>query len=283
MRWSVERRLEFIDFRLYWEGRINRKDLTDFFDISIPQASSDLRIYQEKAPNNIEYDKSGKFYFASKKFKPLSKTADSSYYFSQLRLIFNNVLKKEESFLGKIPSFGSVPNPARSVDSEILREILLAINNKMSLEIKYQSLSREQPIWRTITPHTLAYDGFRWHARAYCDIHKNFRDFLLVRIFELKNRKPAEIDSSADISWHKFIEVKIAPHSGLSETQKKIIERDYGMIDGFGIIKVRAALYFYLEKHLGLDEKCSSRPPKEQQIILVNRNEINEIKRQYNI
>ncbi|MDF1594058.1 MAG: WYL domain-containing protein [Desulfobacterales bacterium] len=283
MRWSVERRLEFIDFRLYWEGRINRKDLTDFFNISVPQASSDLRIYQEKAPDNIDYDKSGKFYFATDKFKPAFKTTNSSYYFAQLRLIFNDVLKEEESFLGQIPNFGSIPNPARFVNSEILRDILFTINNKMSLDIKYQSMSREQPIWRTIAPHTLAYDGFRWHTRAYCYIHNDFRDFLLIRILKTRNKKPAEIDSSEDVSWHKFIDVKIEPHPELSESQKKIVERDYGMTNGLGIIKVRASLYFYLERHLGLDEKCASRPPKEQQIILVNRDEINVIKRQFKI
>jgi hypothetical protein len=282
MRWSVGRRLEFIDFRLYWEGRINRKDLTEFFDISVPQASSDLKTYQEKAPKNIEYDKSGKFYFATPNFKPLFKTADSSHYFAQLRLIFNKVLKEEESFLGQVPSFGSIPSVARVVDPEILRKILQAINSKMSMEINYQSMSRDQPIWRKIAPHTLAYDGFRWHIRAYCYIHHDFRDFLLVRIQELRDSQPVVIDSSADICWHNYIEVKIQPHPGLSKAQKKMIERDYGMENGVGTIKVRAALYFYLEKHLGLDEGCASRPAREQQIILVNRDEIKKMRARYN-
>jgi len=282
MRWSVGRRLEFIDFRLYWEGRINRKDLTEFFDISVPQASSDLKIYQEKAPNNIEYDKSGKFYFATQNFKPVFMNPDSSYYFAQLRLIFNKVLKKEEAFLGQIPSFGSIPSVARVVDSEILRKILHAINNKMSIEINYQSMNRDQPIWRKIAPHTLAYDGFRWHIRAYCYIHNEFRDFLLIRIQELSNLQPDVIDPSNDICWHNYIDVKIKPHPGLSEAQKKMVERDYGMENGIGTIKVRAALYFYLEKHLGLDEKCEARPPREQQIILINRDEIKKMSARYN-
>ena len=71
MPWSVERRLEFIDFRLYWEGRINRIDLKNFFGISIPQASADLRKYQELAPKNIDYDKKNKHYFATEKFGTL--------------------------------------------------------------------------------------------------------------------------------------------------------------------------------------------------------------------
>lgn len=282
MRWNIERRLEFIDFRLYWEGRINRKDLTEFFGISIPQASADLGKYREKAPNNVQYDKSGKFYFATQKFKPVFISRDSSDYFAQLRLISDNILKEGESFLGHVPCFDTIPNPARSVDSEILRKILMAIKDKMSLEVEYQSMSRAQPIWRRIVPHALAYDGFRWHVRAYCYIRKMFRDFLLARMLNIKDFQPDEIDSSGDVRWHNFLEVKIESHPGLSEAQKRIIEQDYGMENGIGIIKVRAALYFYLQRQLGLDEKCEVRPPEEQQIVLVNRDEIKEKIELYN-
>lgn len=281
MRWGIEQRLAFIDFRLYWEGRINRKDLTEFFGISIPQASADLRKYQERAPNNVEYNKRRKFYFATKNFEPVFISADSSDYLSQLRLISSGILRKEESFLGHVPCFDTIPNPARSVDSEILRNILKAINNKMSVKIQYQSMSRAEPIWRRIVPHTLAYDGYRWRIRAYCYLRKSFRDFLLARILKIGDHQADEIDSSGDIMWHNFIEARIAPHPGLSEAQKKIIERDYGMENATGTIKVRAALYFYLERRLGLDKECESRPPHQQQIILLNRAEIDEMLASY--
>ena len=49
------------------------------------------------------------------------------------------------------------------------------------------------------------------------------------------------------------------------------------MKDGIGTIKIRAAEYFYLERWLRLDKDCESRPAKEQQIVLVNRDEINNI------
>lgn len=282
MHWGIGRRLAFIDFRLYWEGRINRKDLTEFFGISVPQASADLRKYQEKAPNNVQYDKRRKFYFATQKFKPVFISPDSSDYLAQLRLLSDGILKKGESFLGHVPCFDTIPNPARSVDPELLRNILKAIKDKMSLEMEYQSMSRAQPIWRRIAPHTLAYDGFRWHVRAYCYIRKTFRDFLLARILRIKDHQPHDVDSFGDIRWHNLIEVKIAPHPGLTETQKRIIERDYGMENGTGMIKVRAALYFYLEKRLGLDKECESRLPQQQQIILINRDEINEMLARYN-
>ncbi len=40
--WGLERRLQFIDFRLRWEGRLNRTDLTEHFGLPTPQASLDI-------------------------------------------------------------------------------------------------------------------------------------------------------------------------------------------------------------------------------------------------
>ncbi|MBC8270346.1 MAG: WYL domain-containing protein, partial [Rhodospirillaceae bacterium] len=58
LRWVVERRLEFIEFRLFWEGHVNRSDLIDAFGISVNQASTDLNRYLGLAAENMVYDKS---------------------------------------------------------------------------------------------------------------------------------------------------------------------------------------------------------------------------------
>jgi hypothetical protein len=65
-RWSSDQRIEFIEFRLFWEGRVNRSDITEKFGVSIPQASADLAHYREIAPNNMRYDGSAKQYLPSK-------------------------------------------------------------------------------------------------------------------------------------------------------------------------------------------------------------------------
>ncbi|MFM2277896.1 MAG: hypothetical protein RLZZ444_127 [Pseudomonadota bacterium] len=38
IRWELERRLEFIEYRLFWEGGSNRSDLIDEVGVSVPQA-----------------------------------------------------------------------------------------------------------------------------------------------------------------------------------------------------------------------------------------------------
>ena len=42
LKWGVERRLEFIEFRLFWEGSINRAALVETFGVSVPQAATAL-------------------------------------------------------------------------------------------------------------------------------------------------------------------------------------------------------------------------------------------------
>src|SRR5258708_2320071 len=85
MRWGVEKRLEFIEFRLFWEGGINRADIMGTFGISVPQASKDLSLYEEKAPGNLIYDRSEKRYFAAPDFRPAFLKPEADLYLTQLR------------------------------------------------------------------------------------------------------------------------------------------------------------------------------------------------------
>ena len=57
IRWGVHRRLEFIDFRLFWDGRLNRSDMAETFGISAQQASADIAQYERIAPQNLVYDR----------------------------------------------------------------------------------------------------------------------------------------------------------------------------------------------------------------------------------
>src|SRR6478672_9094499 len=101
--WGVERRLEFIEFRLFWEGGVNRADLIDTFGISVPQASKDLSLYQEKAPGNVVYDKSAKRYVASEGFKPTFLDTDPDAYFSRLRSLAESSVDPADSWLAQAP------------------------------------------------------------------------------------------------------------------------------------------------------------------------------------
>lgn len=272
LRWGVGQRLEFIEFHLFWEGRVNRADIRRQFGISAPQASKDLTLYQEFAPKNIHYDRSGKHYLASKSFKPLFLKPDADRYLMQLRSVADKVLTPEESWLSYVPSFRPLPMPHRHVDPIILRTVLSTIRDWRSLEIHYQSMSdrRPKPIWRWITPHAFGYDGLRWHIRAFCHIDKRFKDFLLSRILDTRREDEPEARPKEDTEWWDFETITLKPHPGLNEGQQKVVCRDYGMKKGKVTIKVRKALLYYFLKRLGLDSNQESRDPREQHIVLAD-------------
>ena len=97
LKWGVGRRLEFIEFRLFWEGSINRADLVEVFGVSVPQASKDLTLYQERAPQNAVYDKSAKRYVASSQFSPIFLKPNPDGYLSRLRSLTEGLVDPGES------------------------------------------------------------------------------------------------------------------------------------------------------------------------------------------
>jgi predicted DNA-binding transcriptional regulator YafY len=271
VRWGIERRLEFIEFRLFWEGHVNRSDLMAAFGISINQASADLNRYLGMAPDNMVYDKSARAYVRGVRFDPLFLKPDAATYLSQLRAIASGVVSQEETWIGQLPAFDTVPSPVRGIDAHTLRSVIEAIRTKQALEVEYQSLSNPAPRWRWIAPHAIAFDGFRWHTRAWCFTDGCFKDFLLARILHIRDTRPSDIDASQDADWHTHITLEIGPHPGLSDAQKKVVALDYGMQRGKASITVRKALLYYTLKRLGLDAAPSARNPADQQIVLLNR------------
>lgn len=272
LTWGVEQRLEFIEFRLYWDNSINRADIVSKFGVSVPQASKDLSQYQELAPGNAIYDKRAKRYVAGAEFAPKFLAVDSAQYLSQLRLLTDGTLDAADAWVGTPTPVGLVGIPQRTVASPILRAVLTAIRGEQDLEVLYQSMSHERPRWRWIGPHAFGFDGFRWHVRAFCDIDKVFKDFVLSRVLEVRSDRVATSHFRDDADWVEHVAVEIAPHPALSVAQKRAVELDYGMQDGRAVIQVRKALLFYTLKRLGLDLDPSTRDPQDQQIVLAGGN-----------
>jgi len=271
LRWGVERRLEFIEFRLFWEGHVNRGDLMDVFGVSVNQASTDLNRYIGMAPDNMVYDKSARAYIRGAKFEPLFLKPDASRYLAELQSVADGILDREDSWIADLPPYAAAPTPVRGVNPATLRSVVGAIRRSEAIEIRYQSLSRPEPRWRWIAPHAIEFDGFRWHTRAFCLTDRSFKDFLLSRIIETRGTKPSEIGADGDADWNEQVVLEIGPHPDLSDTQQKVIALDYGMRGGKAKIKVRRALLYYTLKRLGLDTDPAARKPQDQQIVLLNR------------
>lgn len=275
INWSVERRLEFIEFKLSWEGGVRRSDIKSTFQVSEPQASKDLTLYQERAPGNAIYDKKLKRYVAGDAFRPVFLDGGPEAYLSRLRSLGEHLIAPAESWIGRPPEVDIVLTPAREVSEDCLREVLAAHRSVASIEVLYQSMSadRPEPIWRRITPHAFGYDGFRWHTRAYCHLTDRFKDFLLPRIIGVRDEGAGGKPGVEDGLWQDRFGVEIMPHPDLSADQRAIVARDYGMVDGKTTLEVRYAMLFYVLKRLNLLGQPEKLPAKSQHIVLANQHE----------
>lgn len=273
LRWGVEQRLEFIEFRLFWEGGINRGDIIEMFGVSVPQASRDLKMYQEVAPENMDYDKSAKRYIPSPGFRPRFLRPDPSVYLSRLRVLGEGLSRPEESWVAHVPEIDIAVTPHRIIDTVILRSVLTAMRERWSLAVCYQSMNtnRPDPVWRRITPHAFGYDGFRWHTRAFCHLENRFKDFLLPRILEVGTFGDPIALGDKDKLWIEHVRIEIAPHPHLTDSQQKVVAKDYGMADGTMVLRVRHAMLFYVLKRLGLMGDPEKEDPRRQHIIVVNK------------
>ena len=276
LRWGVEQRLEFIEFRLFWEGHVNRSDVMEQFGLSVNQASSDLSRYIGLAPHNMDYDRSLRTYVRQPGFKPVFDKLDAGRYLAQLRSVADGILDHDDCWIAGLPNFDSAPTPARGVDPATLRSVVDAIHRSEAIEVQYQSLSNPEPRWRWIAPHAIGFGGFRWHTRAFCLTDKAFKDFLLSRMLEIRECRESDISAKDDRDWNTEVTLEIGPHPALSETQAEVIALDYGMRDGKAKIKVRRALLYYALRRLGLDTDPGARKPQDQQIVLLNGEVVHE-------
>jgi predicted DNA-binding transcriptional regulator YafY len=266
--WSVTARLRFLEELAWWTGGVNRRDIVERFGISEQQASGDFTRYQELAPANLAYDKSGKTYRPTAEFKPVFFGPDSAETLGQFRLIAENVIASDALTEGVTAAIaGAVSRP---VDPELLRIVLQAIRERRRMSAFYVSLASPDGKVRTIEPHAIVFDGFRWHARAFVVEASGWRDFVLGRLSRASPLgAPSETTADDDADWQDMVQLTIAAHPGLSPAQRRLIERDYGMHRGKLVVTVRKALQFYTKLRLGLDLDGKARAPEDQHIVLV--------------
>jgi hypothetical protein len=273
VRWSQERRLQFIDFRLQWEGRINRRDITEFFKISVPQASADISRYTELARGNLRYDTKSRTYVATAEFTPHFEITGAKQYLAQLLALERGILGKDQVFLSSRPPIASVPLPSRTIEAKTLALVLRAIAGRGMLQIRYQSIARDEEQTRYISPHAFGYDGVRWHVRAYCHLREGFRDFVFGRIFSAGRSVASSIDPASDEEWHTNVDLVLTPDESLSAAQRKGVEHDFGMKGGKVTVTCRRAMLFYALRTLNFE--LSGTPRRgERQVVIANLAEV---------
>lgn len=243
-------RLAYIDFRLYFIGEIGRPDLSSRFGVAPAGATRDLALYREAAPQNIEFDGSGKIYRISRRFVPVFEHAPQRV-LSALSLGFGEGLNGDSQPLLPCESPAALSSPRMDVLAPICR----AIHAKRPVAIRYHSV-RSGASERVIAPFALVDSGLRWHVRAFDRKTGEFRDFVITRI-----EAPRTLDEDVkagerpddDIQWTRIVEIELVPHP--DQPRPEITARDYGFTGDALALKLRAATAGYMLRRWSVD--CS--------------------------
>jgi predicted DNA-binding transcriptional regulator YafY len=161
----------------------------------------------------------------------------------------------------------TVPLPSRTIDSKILSVMLQAIAERAKLQIRYQSIARDEEQERYISPHAFGHDGMRWHVRAYCHIRGGFRDFVFGRILSAGQLIASDIDPASDREWHTNVDLVLMPDETLTPSQRHGVEIDYGMKGGKVTITCRQAMLFYALRTLNFELNGLPRKGQRQLVI----------------
>jgi hypothetical protein len=274
VRWGVQRRLEFIDFRLFWDGRFNRSDLSQTFGISAQQASSDIAQYLAKAPANLVYDAAEKAYLRTSDYQPTMLHASAERYLLQLVAIENRWMSQSDTWFDKVPPAESAGLLRKRTDASVLLRLLDAIKQRCEIDLSYASITGSPEPARSIAPHALFHAAGRWYVRAWSRDHGDFRDYNLFRIAAVKESRPSSIDPALDFEWMHITNLELAPNPALSLNQQAAIAAEYDMADGSRHLPVRLSLTFYVMTENNLDVEQGILPPGKQQLILVNRADV---------
>ncbi|MBZ5796084.1 WYL domain-containing protein [Burkholderia contaminans] len=232
---TVIHRLMHIERCLFWRGELQRADLIDVFGINPIQAAKDFRVYMERCPHNMEYNKSRRRYLPSPGFIP--------------KLIEPTTLDEFADIPSPLVPVANWPLPVRRATPEVLQAMVSAVRERRKIEVQYQSMSGEKPTWRWLSPHAFASDGERWHVRAFCHTRSEFRDFVLGRILAVRHAKASDIDSTSDHDWNTVVEVLVTPNPALEVEKRRAIAAEYDLPPTSieATLRLRQSMLFYVK------------------------------------
>lgn len=270
---AQRQRLAYIDFCLLFKGAIYRQDLINRFEVGLSAGSRDFNLYKELAPENLDYDSSGKRYYQTAQFKPLFEH-DAQRTLTKLA----NDISDGFDAIGDMQFPVEAPSSLNIPDIFIVAKLVQAILNNKAVSVIYTSLSSGSNA-RELVPHAIVDNGLRWHVRAYDRKSNSFRDFVLTRISKvtLKQSPAAEERSEQDAEWHRMLPLQLVPHPK-NVSFPTAIEMDYGMENSQLLINVRAAMAGYLLRRWNVD--CTERATlkgAEYQLWLQNRFTLNNV------
>lgn len=226
-----QQRLSLLESILLWEGRLNNARLRELFGLSSVRASEWIREFREQHPSWTAWDSKTRSYHATQKVYRVGRNADlrrqgDAVSLSQYIALVGISHTVTEASLNRTiwAAFPELSAPSPKIFA-LLSE---AIRAHRALQITYRSMREPSPHQRIISPHSLIRAGRRWHVRAFCSTHQDFRDYALGRI-ESGNLLdiPSERHDQDDTAWTTKVRVRLVAHPELTPEQDSLIRFEY--------------------------------------------------------
>lgn len=277
LKWNTRQRLAYIETRAYYTGSVSRSDVAQTFAMSDPAATKDLKRYNDLAPGNLIYKQKEFAFVPADDFKQVFADLSPA---PVLDLIAGNSpspwLASDEFSIYGLQAV-CLPRLTRLPNREIVAQLTRAIYRRKKLLVVYASLHQDSyDRERILEPHSLAYTGLRWHARAYNEQNFDFRDFVLSRILEARLLdEDAESGPDYDEDWMETLTLDLAPHPGLDPRQQLNLHIDFSENGKTIQLTVRRAMIGYALRLLSVDTTPDhSLDPNAFQLVLLNREEV---------
>lgn len=237
-------RLRYIEAAAYWRGYVNRQDIVEAFGLSLAQASADMQAYIAQNPAALAYDLRAKCYTWAARARPVLHKPD----FAGALLLFGADSAREAAGAASVPS-ARFAFPCREAAPAVQQAVFQATLAGEIVAIHYHSLDSGEAAERRIAPRAFGFDGFRWHVRAWCFEHGEYRDFVLGRIEKAAAPSPLLETLPADTAWTREVTLLIRANPKLKPDTRRALELDFNMTGGALRFTVREALAFYAENH----------------------------------
>lgn len=268
-----EQRRSTLALFLLWEGVLNRTRLASLLGLSAVRASQWIQEFRVKYPRWTVWNSKSRSYHATPDAYTAAKRADGvrnsamslAQYLSLVSAPY--VVTDAEVDAPVCVAFPDLTTP----EPRIFAIISQAIRLQQAVEITYRSMQEPAPHRRTISPHHLVRAGRRWHVRAYCETRREFRDYSLGRIVDVRpvdvlEAYPAETDAA----WNAKVSVRLVAHPDIGREQEEVIRFEYFGNTAARVFTCRGALVGYFVQDVRAATDVKQQRPPEYQLAVAN-------------
>lgn len=248
--WAARERLRAVELWLWWRGWVGRGDLVERFGISAAQASGDLQKYLKMNGKGVSYQTSRKRYEAGEDFACALHVPSLD---EAIRVFLGGACEADHCGSAvESEQVDILQLPKRATPVEIARRVFVALLGGKRVRVFYHSVASDGAEWRYLRPGALAWDGRRWHVRAWCEKREEWRDFVLGRMVRAEWPEVCEGTLPPDEDWHAWETVRLRINPQLGNQARASLKLDYGLESEVIEVKVRRALrgYFLAEMYL---------------------------------